>query len=187
MVGVARLRGHRLNATRGQGELVLYLDFDGVLHNENVLWHPRRGAYLQAPERYVLFQHSSLLEEVLAPYPQVGIVLSTSWVRRYGFSRTAKRLPQALRERTVGATFHSELRHLEDAFANMPRGLQILRDVQRRRPKDWLAVDDDLIDWPEQHLKKAVQTDPYEGISAPAVLDELKMKLAEMCARNHER
>jgi hypothetical protein len=26
----------------GQGEPVLYLDFDGVLHNEDVLWHPSR-------------------------------------------------------------------------------------------------------------------------------------------------
>jgi hypothetical protein len=170
-----------MKASRDKGELVLYLDFDGTLHHENVLWHPRRGAYLHAPERYSLFQHSALLEEVLAPYPQVRIVLSTSWVLRYGFTRTAKRLPQALRERTIGATFHSELRHLEDAFANMPRGLQILRDVQRRQPRDWLAVDDDVLNWPEEHLHQLVQSDPYEGISAPAVLNELKKKLAAMC------
>lgn len=167
---------------RGRGELLLYLDYDGTLHHERVMWHPRRGVYLEAPERYVLFQHAALLEEVLAPYPQVGIVLSTSWVRTYGFSRTAKRLPQALRERTIGATFHSELRHLEDAFASMPRGLQILRDVQRRQPRDWLAVDDDVIHWPQEHLHRLVQSDPYEGLSAPAVLEELKKKLAAMCA-----
>lgn len=32
----------------GRGELILYLDFDGVLHHENVLWHPRKGPYPQA-------------------------------------------------------------------------------------------------------------------------------------------
>jgi hypothetical protein len=172
-----------MKALKGQRELVLYLDYDGVLHHENVLWHPRRGAYLHAPERYVLFQHASLLEEELAPYPDLKIVLSTSWVRKYGFSRTAKRLPQALRERTIGATFHSELRHLEQAFADTPRGLQILRDVQRRQPRDWLAVDDDLINWPEEYLHKVVQSDPYEGISAPPVLEELQRKLAAMCSQ----
>jgi hypothetical protein len=26
---------------------VLYLDFDGVLHPDEVYWHPRRGAYLR--------------------------------------------------------------------------------------------------------------------------------------------
>jgi hypothetical protein len=170
-----------MKPSEGLGMSILYLDFDGVLHHENVLWHPRRGAYLHAPERYVLFQHVSLLEEVLAPYPDLKIVLSTSWVRTYGFSRTAKRLPLALRERTIGATFHSELRHVEQAFADMPRGLQILRDVQRRQPRDWLAVDDDLIGWPENYLHKVVGSDPYEGIRAPAVLDELERKLAAMC------
>ena len=48
---------------RGAGELVLYLDFDGVLHHENVLWHPNKGAYLCAPSRYTLFQHAELLAE----------------------------------------------------------------------------------------------------------------------------
>lgn len=170
-----------MRRVKGQGELVLYLDYDGVLHHENVIWHPRRGAYLQAPERYRMFQHTALLEQVLAPHPQIFIVLSTSWVRRYGFARTAKRLPLPLRERTVGATFHSELRHVEQAFADTPRGIQILRDVHLRQPRDWLALDDDLMGWPEDYRHKAVASDPYEGISAPAVLSELRRKLAEMC------
>jgi hypothetical protein len=32
----------------GEGALILYLDFDGVLHHENVLWHPRKGVYTDA-------------------------------------------------------------------------------------------------------------------------------------------
>ena len=40
---------------RGTGELVLYVDYDGVLHHENVLWHPKIEAYLSAPDGYVLF------------------------------------------------------------------------------------------------------------------------------------
>lgn len=31
---------------KGRGEPVPYMDVDGVLHHENCLWHPRRGAYL---------------------------------------------------------------------------------------------------------------------------------------------
>jgi hypothetical protein len=172
-----------LKATAGRGELLLLLDFDGVLHHENVRWDQDRGLYLQAPARYSLFQHAQLLDEVLAPHPEVLIVLSTSWVRMFGISETAQRLPQTLRARVVGATFSPEMRHLEDAFAVMPRGLQVLSDVQRRQPRDWLAVDDDVIGWPEAHLHKVVQSDPYEGISAPVVLDELRRKLAAMCGR----
>jgi hypothetical protein len=85
-----------MKAPAGRNELVLYLDFDGVLHHENCLWHPRRGAYLSAPERYSLFQHAELLAHLLAPYPTVKIVLSTSWIRRYGVTASTKRLPMAL-------------------------------------------------------------------------------------------
>ncbi len=63
---------------RGRGELVLYLDFNGVLHHENCLCHPRKGPYLCAPAGHTLFQHVALLQELLFAYPDVRIVLSTS-------------------------------------------------------------------------------------------------------------
>lgn len=131
---------------KGAGELVLYLDYDGVLlHHENVLWHPRIGAYLSAPDGYVLFQHAELLEQILAPYPQVRIVLSTTWVRRYGRATAAKNLRPALRSRVIGATFHSRMD--EQQFSEVPRGMQVWSDVLRRQPRDWLALDDDWLDW----------------------------------------
>jgi hypothetical protein len=164
---------------KGRGELVLYLDFDGVLHHEKVLWHPKIGAYLSAPDGYVLFQHAELLERMLAPYPQVQIVLSTSWVRRYGCARSAKQLRPALRARVIGATFHSKMNELE--FAEKPRGVQVWEDVLKRRPRDWLALDDDGLDWPECGIEKYVKTHLSEGISDPAVQNEFAQKLREMC------
>lgn len=164
---------------KGAGELLLYLDFDGVLQHENVLWHPRIGAYLSAPEKYVLFQHAELLDELLAPYSAIRIVLSTSWVRRYGCRKAAKNLLPSLRERVIGATFHSHMD--EELFAAAPRGMQVWSDVLRRKPRDWLAVDDDYLHWPAWCRNKFVRTHEHEGISDPAVLAELKQKLAKMC------
>lgn len=164
---------------KGKGDLILYLDLDGVLHHENVLWHPRIGAYLSAPLGYVMFQHAELLEELLEPYPEVRIVLSTSWVCRYGCSKTAKNLRPALRSRLIGATFHSRMDR--EAFAAAPRGLQVWADVVRRQPRDWLALDDDYLDWPAWCLGKYVRTDEHEGISAPQVLAEFRQKLSLMC------
>lgn len=71
---------------KGTGELILYLDYDGVLHHENCLWHPKIGAYLSAPDGYVLFQHAELLEQLLAPHPQVQIVLSTALLKHLATS-----------------------------------------------------------------------------------------------------
>lgn len=164
---------------KGEGCLILYLDFDGVLHHENVLWHPRIGAYLSAPDGYVLFQHAALLEEILAPHPDVQIVLSTSWVRRYGCTKAAKNLRPALRSRVIGATFHSRMN--EDEFAAAPRGMQVWSDVLRRKPRDWLALDDDWLHWPKWCLDKFVRTHEHEGLSDPAVASEFGVKLRGMC------
>ena len=98
-----------MKTAQGRGELLLYLDYDGVLHHEDVRWHPRRGVYLNAPPEFRLFQHAELLETLLAPHPDVSIVLSTSWVRVLGYSRSVKRLPPGLRERVIGATYHSNM------------------------------------------------------------------------------
>lgn len=163
---------------RGAGQLVLYLDFDGVLHHEKVLWHPKRGAYLCAPSQYELFQHADLLVKLLKPYPHIRIVLSTAWVRSYGCANTAKRLPIELRKRVIGATFHS---HMDDGlFVETPRGMQVWRDVVRRNPKDWLALDDDYVDWPAWCLGNYVRTHESDGISDPMVQKSIEEKLANL-------
>ena len=164
---------------KGEGGLVLYLDYDGVLHHENVLLHPRIGAYLSAPDGYVLFQHSELLERLLAPYPAVQIVLSTSWVRRYGCTKAAKNLRPALRSRVIGATFHSRMD--EQLFSETPRGMQVWSDVLRRKPRDWLALDDDWLDWPKWCLGKYVRTHEHAGLSDSAVQAQFTEKLQQMC------
>jgi hypothetical protein len=161
---------------KGRGKPVLYLDFDGVLMHENVLWHPRRGAYLHAPPGYRLFQHASLLDEMLRPHPSIQVVLSTSWVRQYGCFGAAKRLPPGLRKRVIGATYHSRMPVLE--FTGRSRGAQVTEDVLRRRPGSWLALDDDPEGWPDWAAPHFLQTDPYEGISPPQFQDELRPRLA---------
>jgi hypothetical protein len=167
---------------KGFGKPVLYLDYDGVLSHDNVLWHPRRGAYLQAPPGHTLFQHAPLLEEVLAPYPDIRIVLSTSWVLRYGCAGAAKRLPTSLRGRVIGATYHSQM--WADQFRALPRWKQVWDDVLRRRPGSWLAVDNDVQDWPETLRRHLVATDDVHGISVPRVRKELRERLALLASGN---
>ncbi|MBT3067954.1 hypothetical protein KKO72_14185 [Rhodoferax sp. U11-2br] len=162
---------------KGTGQLVLFLDFDGVLHHENCLWHPKKGAYLVAPSRYSLFQHAESLVAELVPFPNLQIVLSTSWVVRYGFSATKKRLPDALQRRCIGATFHSRAMD-KQTFLQTPRGEQVLADVSMRRPARWVALDDNFEGWPAN--VPWIQTDPYEGISGTGVLDKLRKVLWDM-------
>ena len=119
---------------------VLYLDFDGVLHPESVFVSASRGIHLRDAPGRQLFENAQTLNEELRPYPNVKLVLSTSWVRALGYDRARARLPSELRERCVGATYHSRFHRpgREDGFRDVVaaplRGQEVLADVQRRRP-----------------------------------------------------
>jgi hypothetical protein len=143
------------------GGQILYQDFDGVLHHENVLWHPRQGPHLQMGPAYHLFGRASLLAHLLTPYPYVQIVLSTAWVLWCGCETVARRLPEELRERVVGATYHASMN--KKSLRSMPRRQQVLQDYGRRRPSAWLALDDDHLGWPHSHSDKLIEPIPRLG------------------------
>lgn len=170
-----------MTGIRGRGQPVMYLDFDGVLHPENVWRHPKTGPYIQSPPGHSLFEHNDLLEALLRQAPEVNVVLSTSWSRVFGHFAARKRLTQAVRARVVGSTFHSGM----DAgqFAARPRWEQILLDVRRRQPIAWLAVDDDVADWPTELRRWLVESHPVHGIGEPDVCAVLGRRLLEICGR----
>lgn len=137
---------------------ICYLDFDGALHHGNVARGARRTASMHEPG-HMLFEWAPILAEALQPYPSVTIVLSTSWVHVLGYDRTRAYLPPALRERVVGATFHRRehgaTRNLRDLWAQSARGVQIARDLERRRPSRWFAIDDavhEFLPWQREWL-----------------------------------
>lgn len=164
------------DAVRGREELVLFLDYDGALHHENVWWDPTQGPFIKAAGSFTLFQHAELLAAVLRTYPAIRIVLSTTWVLRYGLEASLKPLPASLRERVIGATYEHGMNRR--AFAATPRGMQVWADVLRRQPRNWVAVDDDDSDWPEWCQDSLIKTHQEFGISEPSVLAELRAKLA---------
>ncbi|MEX3943336.1 HAD domain-containing protein [Paraburkholderia sp. BR10937] len=165
---------------RSCGGLVLYLDYDGVLHPDAVCVDPKRGPILVNRPGHLLFENVGILIQLLSPYPAVKVVLSTSWVRRYRGSirRVSRGLTPALQTRVIGGTFHSRMD--PGTYAAAPRGWQIWSDVTRRRPARWLALDDDDESWPAWCRDQLVHTDSELGISAPRVRDELQAKLAAM-------
>jgi hypothetical protein len=164
-------------------DVVLYLDLDGVVHHEAVYWHPRRGIYMHPHVKgRTLFEWVPYLEEAVLPYPDLALVLSSSWCVRPGYGKTLKRFPLALQQRFIGGTFHKLYHHGGDpmmlqSFRETPRGLQILHDVQRRRPRQWLALDDDDYHWPAKSLGNLVLCDGERGLSDPRVREQLALKL----------
>ena len=161
----------------------LYLDFDGVLHPADVRVtqaEPRRPrVYNGGPTDHPLFEHAPLLERILAPFPNVKIVLSTSWVRTLGYEYTLQQLPAALRERVVGTIWQGEL--LEHPPRTRYDAVQT--DANMRGLDRWLALDDDEEGWPEQERYRLIApSNSWYGLAQPSRCDELTSALALLCA-----
>ena len=112
--------------------VILFLDFDGVLHADPC-YHTER-----------LFENAPRLAAVLEHFAEVCVVLSTSWRTGKSLEAMVAPLPPSLRERVVGVTpFASDFsppphllpyrRHAECVQWMMDNG-----QVDR----DWIALDD---------------------------------------------
>lgn len=159
--------------------MILYLDFDGVLHPDEAYWYgPERGVLLKTanlPLEYAdhdLFCYAPALTEILDDFPEVRIVLSTSWVGsdRMGYDISRDSLPLGLRERVIDAT--------RQALAT--RYEQVLEHVCAGRITNWIALDNDAEGWPVTSRDRLVHTDDYRGIGDPDARAELREKLESM-------
>lgn len=159
--------------------MILFLDFDGVLHPSEV--YLERGRPVLRAEG-ALFMWAPLLEAVLADFPEVRIVLSTSWARELRFSRARRYLPPGLRARVIGATWHSAMKIDPEGFHHLhltwwdqaTRYEQIKRYATRASLKQWVAIDDMPEGWDEAYRDRLVQTDSYVGLSDPEKLERLR-------------
>lgn len=173
--------------------MILFLDFDGVLHPDAVYLERRRPVLRAEGE---LFMWAPLLAEVLAEFQDVQIVLSTSWAREFGYSRARKFLPTALRQRTIGATWHSAMKwHTESMYSrytltwwdNVSRYEQIKRWVERAACEEWLAIDDKPSGWADADSEKLILTDSARGLSDQDVIMQLVERMQNLNAGRHQR
>lgn len=154
---------------------ICFLDYDGVTHVDAVFWSPGRGIHITTPG-HALFEWTNILASLLQPYPDVKIVLSTSWVRLRGLEFAKAQLPPVLRARVIGATFDNRIvQKLE--FDMMSRGCQVYADVERRRPTKWFAIDNDDKGWPPFCRSQLIKTDDNLGLSSLEVQDAISRTL----------
>jgi hypothetical protein len=159
--------------------MILFLDFDGVLHPGEV-FRTSKGPQLRSAGE--LFMWASILEAELEYYPTVRIVLSTSWVRELGFSRAKTRLPAGLRARVVGSTWHSSMAEVwadQVWWDQASRYAQILRYVARAKVPRWVAIDDDADGWATDNLDRLLLSDQRLGLTTPGIMETLRDKLTQ--------
>jgi hypothetical protein len=172
-------------ATGGQ-PVIVFLDYDGVVHYHDVRYFRGRGPVLEVPGRK-LFEWAHIVDDALLPYPDARIVLSTSWVRELSFDRARRYLPASLQARVIGATFHSVLeREAPNWWRTSTRFQQIHAYVQRHNVRVWLAVDDlhssEEI-WPEEFEDHLVKSNSEMGLSDPATQERLRAVLKRLASQ----
>lgn len=155
---------------------VLYLDFDGVLHPDEV--YRVRGRIVLRYDGMNLFEWAPLLAQHLEPYPDVRIILSTSWVRVLSFNEARAWLPDSLGSRVIGATWHSAMNQFW--WHSLSRYQQVSLHAKRHRIARWLAIDDDAKGWPDGGRRQLVHTDPMLGIATPDTRTLLLRKLEDL-------
>jgi len=150
--------------------MILFLDFDGVLHPE------------PCPEDGKFFCNLSALEAILRDFPAVEIVISSMW----RFTHTQVEL-QALfsadiAERIVGVTpDRCDVSYLFPVVGSYVHHAEIegwLRQSDRAR-EPWLALDDSACLF-KPFLPNLIRCDPRLGLDRTTG-DLLREKLKQLC------
>lgn len=159
--------------------MILYLDFDGVLHADPVFL--RNNQPHLDPEYGALFMWASVLEAALADYPDVRIVLSTSWASVMGFEYARDALPPSLGSRVIDCVWRLSdyPKHgiSKRAFNALSRYEQVMLHAKTLGGGEWLAIDNNHHGWPAEMRHRLVLTQDYEGLSDPIAQMDLIKKL----------
>lgn len=124
-----------MNGRKEGVRVILFLDFDGVLHPLS------RGL----PD----FVLAPLLAPALEAFPETKIVLSTSWRTFHELDALRDLLPPFIAERVIGATPLQPCRdpeHFDSDWPRWPVREHLCRDWLRDNERDatrWIALDDD--------------------------------------------
>lgn len=161
----------------------IFLDYDGTLHRGNTLLDECGEILLDSGN--ALFEFAPLLDKLLEPYPQVEIVLTTSWLDTFPLEKVISYLPSALSRRVVATThgIRVPFGYLQDGSA---RTYRIRSYVFAHRLKNWLALDDSV--YGAFHLNTSVLTlephlvllDTQQGLNTAEARSRVSRWLAEV-------
>lgn len=147
-----------------------------MLHHADVYLSKKPGGMAELPDDLVaqghrLFQHAGVLDEALTPYPDLEIVLSTSWAHKWGWERASKQLPDGLMRRVIGQTNYK----YGDWMDGRCRGQQVQDQARSMGLKlnEWVAVDDDVAGWPEESFDRLVRCRPDIGLGDKETIGRL--------------
>jgi hypothetical protein len=136
--------------------VILFLDFDGVLHPDPCFDAER------------MFEKVPRLTSVLDEFPEIRLVLSTSWRIENSLAQMCELLGTSLSARVIGATPHFASFHTPSVLRPYPRHAECLQwmitngDTKR----EWIAIDDRASMFAPD-CDRLIQCDSSQGLDEP--------------------
>lgn len=137
--------------------MILFLDFDGVLHPEGEGHLPNDGTD---------FCFLPRLEALLREFPNVRIVISSSWRERLVFKSLLRPFSEDIRTRIVGATPPRGL-GVPHPFAHREGEILAWLQINDAVKEPWVALDD--AEWQfDRHKDHLVVCGSFVGFDGEA-------------------
>ena len=135
----------------------LYVSFGGVLNIGHGLVDVHGEVTLDSGR--MLFKYAPYLIDVLEPWPNIQLVLTTYWLRKLGPEKIIGLLPTELIRRVVGTTKDTppRLGELRDGSA---RACIPIRHARKHGMSRWLALDDECWGIPVGFEHHFLRTEP---------------------------
>ncbi|MEM5329547.1 HAD domain-containing protein [Paraburkholderia sp. JHI2823] len=151
----------------------IYLNFDGVLHPDEVHFSEGRMPTL-ATRGHKPFEHANVLSDLLTPYPKATIVLNTWWTFFLGVDDCLAMLPWALAHRVIGTTLKRA-----SAYTRMPtRMSEAERHVAQRHEPFPLILDHNKSRYSRELTPNIVLLRAEEGLSSSLAQQYIVRRLA---------
>lgn len=150
----------------------IYLNFDGVLHPDQVFYEDGCIPSLLAPGHNA-FEHAELLAATLEGHEDVVIILNTWWTFYLGPDACKDLLPPSLAARVGGST----IQYL-DAYDSIPTRLkETERHIARQRSGPWVILDHNNARYRRDFLPHLLLLDPFEGLGSRTARRSVERRL----------
>lgn len=152
--------------------MVIYLNFDGVLHPDHVMYGEGCIPSVVATGHAAL-EHVGLLAELLEPYSEIQIVLNTWWTFYLGLDACIGMLPPPLSRRVIDATIG-----YASSYDSIPsRANEMERHIARQGQRCFIILDHNNARYRPALLPHLLLLDPDEGLAALAARRSLARRL----------
>ncbi|MBC8642743.1 hypothetical protein IAG25_38755 [Caballeronia sp. EK] len=152
--------------------MILYLNFDGVLHPDQVFYEEGCVPSLTAVG-YSALEHAYILARILGDRRGVNIVLNTWWTFYIGVDACTELLPSSLARRVSGSVLKCA-----SSYSTRPVRLhEAERHIVACRDQAYVVIDHSNAVYRRDVLGKLLLTNPQEGLSNHAAQRSLARRI----------